>query len=97
MDDLTCHTCERPISIDEPFERLPGVTTIRSALIRHVVCPPGRCASCNTDRRYAELKRVEFIDGELDDPDVLVCANVYACQVRSGEIDPEDVPQAERE
>lgn len=96
-DVLTCEQCQRTIHIDEPFESEPGVTVLNGNLIRHTACPPGTCASCRTERPYAELTRIELADGEIDDdPDLLACADVYACQVRAGELDPDDVPPMER-
>jgi hypothetical protein len=93
MDDLTCERCQRTIRIDQPFEQVPGVTVAVGTLIQHTDCPPGRCASCNTEMPYADLTRIELADGEIDDdPDLLACANVYQCQVRAGELDPDDVP-----
>jgi hypothetical protein len=95
-DDLICEQCQRTISIDEPFEQAPGITVPVGSLIQHKACPPGTCASCNTERPYAEL-RVANLGGEgEDDPDMLACIDVYACQVRAGEIDPDDVPGAGR-
>lgn len=92
MDDLTCEQCQRTIQIDEPFVSVPGVTILNGNLIQHTTCPPGRCASCNTDQPYTELVQVP----EMDDPDMLACANVYGCQVRAGELDPDDVPAGYR-
>lgn len=97
MDDLTCEQCQRTIRVDEPFRQVPGVTAPKGAMVQHKKCPPGTCASCSTEMPYADLTRIELADGEIDaDPDLLACANVYQCQVRAGEIDPDDVPQAAR-
>lgn len=90
--NLTCFTCDRTIRIDEPFRQVPGVTVARGTVVQHTVCPPGTCASCNTVQPYADLVQVP----EMDDPDILACANVYACQVRAGELDPGDVPGGSR-
>jgi histone acetyltransferase (RNA polymerase elongator complex component) len=74
--------------LDQPFEQVPGVTVAAGTVVKHTTCPTGRCASCNTDQPYAHLVQVP----EMDDPDMLACADVYACQVRAGELDPDDVP-----
>lgn len=93
MSDLTCEQCQRAIRVDEPFEPVPGVTVPVGSFVQHTACPPGTCATCHTVRPYAEL-RIANLGGEgEDDPDLLACRNVFACQVRSGERDPDDVPQ----
>lgn len=85
MSQLACEHCQRPIA--DVFATDPEVR-------RHTLCPPGTCATCKTEMPYADLERVELFDGEIDpDPDLLVCHNVFQCQVRSGERDPDDVPQ----
>lgn len=93
MPDLTCEQCQRTIADQWAAEEVPGVTVPGRELLRHITCPPGTCASCKTVMPYADLERVELFDGEIDpDPDLLVCHNVFQCQVRSGERDPDDVP-----
>lgn len=96
MPELTCEHCQRPIRIDEPFEQVPGVTVLHGTLIQHTACPPGPCASCGTVRPYAELQIANLGGEGEDDPDMLACTDVYACQVRAGELDPDDVPPAAR-
>lgn len=82
---LTCEHCQRTIS---------DAFVTDSEVRRHAICPPGTCASCKAEIPYADLTRIELADGEIDpDPDLLACTNVYACQVRAGEIDPDDVPR----
>jgi hypothetical protein len=90
MPDLACFNCDRMIAIDQPFSQADGVTVATGTLVKHTTCPPGRCASCGAERPYVELDQVP----EMDDPDMLACSNVYACQVRAGEIDADDVPRA---
>jgi hypothetical protein len=94
---MDCERCQRPITDQWAAEEVPGVTVPGGELLQHITCPPGTCASCNTERPYAELTRIELVNGEIDDdPDLLACADVYACQVRAGELDPDDVPPVER-
>jgi hypothetical protein len=86
---MDCELCQRPIA---------DVFATDAEVRRHATCTPGTCASCKTEMPYADLERVELADGEIDpDPDLLVCENVYQCQVRAGEIGPDDVPLAARE
>lgn len=86
--DLVCEQCQRPIA---------DVFATDTQVRKHTTCPPGRCANCRTELPYADLERVELADGELwDDPDMLVCTDVVACQIRAGERDPDDVPQGYR-
>jgi len=81
---MHCERCQRTIA---------DVFATDAEVKKHATCPPGICASCKTEMPYADLERVELADGEIDeDPDLLVCHNVAQCQVRSGEIDPDDVP-----
>jgi len=85
---MICEQCQRPIG---------DVFATDAEVRRHSTCPTGRCANCHTEMPYADLERVELADGELDpDPDFLVCANVFQCQVRTGERDPDDIPQDAR-
>lgn len=86
MDVLTCFNCDRPIRDSEGFKQVPGVTVARGTVIQHTACPSGTCASCGTERPYVELSPVP----EIDDPDMLSCDDVRACQVRAGELDPDD-------
>lgn len=93
MDHQTCEQCQRPITDPWTATPVPGVTVPGKELQQHTTCPPGTCANCKTVMPYADLERVELADGELwDDPDMLVCHNVYQCQVRLGERDPDDIP-----
>jgi len=88
MDALTCEQCQRTIA---------DAFATDAEVRRHITCPPGTCATCKTEMPYADLERVELADGEIDgDPDLLVCSDVYACQVRAGERDPDDVPADSR-
>lgn len=96
MSDLTCEQCQRPIRVDEPFEQVPGVTVPRGAFVQHTACPPGTCATCQSVRPYAELRIANLGGAGEDDPDLLACTDVIACQVRAGERDPDDVPQGAR-
>jgi hypothetical protein len=81
---MTCEQCQRPIA---------DVFATDADVRRHTTCPPGRCANCKTEMPYADLERVELADGDIDpDPDLLVCAAVFECQVRTGEREPDDVP-----
>jgi hypothetical protein len=93
MSELICEQCQRPITDPWAAISVPGITVPGQDPQQHVTCPPGTCANCKTVMPYADLIRVELADGELwDDPDMLVCANVPKCQVRAGELDPDDVP-----
>lgn len=81
---MDCEVCQRTIA--DVFATDAGVR-------RHATCPAGTCANCKTEMPYADLERVELADGEIDpDPDLLVCSDVFQCQVRTGERDPDDVP-----
>lgn len=85
---MNCEHCQRPIA--DVFATDPEVRN-------HTTCPPGVCANCKTEMPYADLERVELADGEIDpDPDLLVCSDVFRCQVRTGERDPDDVPATPR-
>lgn len=85
---MNCERCQRTIA--DVFATDPEVQ-------RHTTCPPGVCANCHTEMPYADLERVELADGEIDpDPDLLVCSDVFRCQVRTGERDPDDIPAGPR-
>lgn len=90
---MDCERCQRPITDQWAAEDVHGVTVPNAELLQHITCPPGTCANCKSEMPYADLERVELADGEIDDdPNLLVCADVFRCQVRTGERDPDDVP-----
>jgi hypothetical protein len=94
---MSCERCQRTITDQWGAEEVPGITVPGTELLRHITCPPGKCASCKTEQPYVDLDRVELFDGEIDpDPDLLVCSDVVACQIRAGERDPDDLPQGYR-
>ncbi len=67
---LACFNCDRTISLDEPFEQVPGVTIAAGTLIQHTTCPPAPCDHCGVVRPYVDLTRID-----LGDVNVLTCAN----------------------
>lgn len=49
----------------------------------------GRCQNCKTDLPRGELRMANLGGPANDDPDLLACVDVRACQARAGEIDDE--------
>jgi hypothetical protein len=50
----------------------------------------GHCQNCQTDLPRGELRMGNLGGPADDDPDLLVCLDVHACQVRAGEVGAED-------
>jgi hypothetical protein len=90
---IICERCQRPIADQWSAEEVSGVTVPGGALLQHITCPPGTCASCGDERPYAELRVADLGGAGEDIPDLFACTNVVACQIRAGERDPDDLPQ----
>lgn len=51
----------------------------------------GWCGNCKTDLPRGELRMADLGGPAHDDPDRLTCLDVRACQVRAGELDPDEL------